>query len=94
MPIEFNGLISTRESSEVRFSAGPPIDREYTRQITRAHEDSDFDKVLIGSGSFFPEATQVAAYAADDSSAPAEAHVAKTTNEDLAILVTVCTRSP
>jgi alkanesulfonate monooxygenase len=67
MPIEFIGLISTRESSEVRFSAGPPIDREYTRRITRAHEDSDFDRVLIGSGSFFPEATQVAAYAAQHS---------------------------
>jgi alkanesulfonate monooxygenase len=67
MPIEFIGLISTKESSETRFSAGPPINREYTRRITRAHEDSDFDKVLIGSGSFFPEATQVAAYAAQHS---------------------------
>jgi alkanesulfonate monooxygenase len=67
MPIEFIGLISTKESSEIRYSAGPPIDREYTRRITRAHEDSDFDKVLIGSGSFFPEATQVAAYAAQHS---------------------------
>ena len=67
MPIEFIGLISTKESSETRYTAGPPIDREYTRRITRAHEDSDFDKVLIGSGSFFPEATQVAAYAAQHS---------------------------
>jgi alkanesulfonate monooxygenase len=67
MPIEFIGLISTKESSEIRYSAGPPIDREFTRRITRAHEDSDFDRVLIGSGSFFPEATQVAAYAAQHS---------------------------
>jgi alkanesulfonate monooxygenase len=67
MPIEFIGLISTKESSEIRFTAGPPIDRAYTRRITRAHEDSDFDRVLIGSGSFFPEATQVAAYAAQHS---------------------------
>ena len=40
------------------------INREYTRRITRAHEDADFDKVLIGTASVFPEGTQVAAYAA------------------------------
>jgi alkanesulfonate monooxygenase len=67
MPIEFIGLISTKETSETRVAGGPPIDREFTRRITRAHEDSDFDRVLIGSGSFFPEATQVAAYAAQHS---------------------------
>ena len=67
MPIEFIGLISTKDASETRFAAGPVIDREYTRRITRAHEDSDFDRVLIGTGSAWPEATQVAAYAAQHS---------------------------
>jgi alkanesulfonate monooxygenase len=67
MPIEFIGLIDTREQSEIRRSNGPIVDREYTRKITRAHEDADFDKVLIGTASMWPEGTQVAAYAAQHS---------------------------
>jgi alkanesulfonate monooxygenase len=67
MPIELIGLIATQEASETHAADGPPIDREYTRRITRAHEDAGFDRVLIGSGSMFPEATQVAAYAAQHS---------------------------
>jgi len=65
--IEFIGLIDTREQSEIKRSPGPVIDREYTRRITRAHEDAGFDKVLIGTASIFPEGTQVAAYAAQHS---------------------------
>jgi alkanesulfonate monooxygenase len=65
--IEFIGLIDTREQSEIKRSPGPVIDRDYTRRITRAHEDADFDKVLIGTASMFPEGTQVAAYAAQHS---------------------------
>jgi alkanesulfonate monooxygenase len=67
LTIEFIGLIDTREQSEIKRSPGPVIDREYTRRITRAHEDADFDKVLIGTASMFPEGTQVAAYAAQHS---------------------------
>jgi alkanesulfonate monooxygenase len=67
MSIEFIGLIDTREQSEIKRAPGPIIDREYTRRITRAHEDAGFDKVLIGTASVFPEGTQVAAYAAQHS---------------------------
>ncbi|MDX6599614.1 MAG: alkanesulfonate monooxygenase [Gaiellales bacterium] len=67
MSIEFIGLIDTREQSEIKRAPGPVIDREYTRRITRAHEDAGFDKVLIGTASVFPEGTQVAAYAAQHS---------------------------
>ena len=67
MSIEFIGLIDTREQSEIKRAPGSVIDREYTRRITRAHEDAGFDKVLIGTASVFPEGTQVAAYAAQHS---------------------------
>lgn len=65
MSVEFIGLISTTDGSESRpgWSAGA-VDHAYTRRIARAHEDSDFDQVLIGYGSGFPDGAQVAAYAA------------------------------
>jgi alkanesulfonate monooxygenase len=64
MPVEFIGLISTRDSSETRVKPGPTIDRDHVRRLTRAHEDSDFDRVLIGYMSGHPDGLQVAAYAA------------------------------
>jgi alkanesulfonate monooxygenase len=64
MPVEFIGMISTREASEIRHSAGPPVDRDYVRRFARAHEDAGFDRVLIGYSSSQPDGTQVAAYAA------------------------------
>jgi alkanesulfonate monooxygenase len=39
------------------------IDPSYVARFARAHEDAGFDRVLIGYGSFWPEGTQVAAYA-------------------------------
>jgi alkanesulfonate monooxygenase len=64
MPIEFIGMISTRDQSEIRRSRGPVVDRDYVRRFARAHEDAGFDRVLIGYGSSQPDGTQVAAYAA------------------------------
>jgi alkanesulfonate monooxygenase len=64
MPIEFIGMISTRDQSEIRGATGPVVDRDYVRRFARAHEDAGFDRVLIGYGSSQPEGTQVAAYAA------------------------------
>ena len=64
MPVEFIGMISTRDQSEIRRSRGPVIDRDYVRRFARAHEDAGFDRVLIGYGSSQPDGTQVAAYAA------------------------------
>jgi alkanesulfonate monooxygenase len=64
MPVEFIGMISTRDQSEIRRSREPVIDRDYVRRFARAHEDAGFDRVLIGYGSSQPDGTQVAAYAA------------------------------
>ena len=64
MTVEFIGMISTRDQSEIRRSHGPVIDRDYVRRFARAHEDAGFDRVLIGYSSSQPDGTQVAAYAA------------------------------
>jgi alkanesulfonate monooxygenase len=64
MPVEFIGMISTRDQSEIRRSHGPVVDRGYVRRFARAHEDAGFDRVLIGYSSSQPDGTQVAAYAA------------------------------
>jgi len=64
MPVEFIGMISTRDQSEIRRSSGPAVDRDYVRRFARAHEDAGFDRVLIGYASSQPDGTQVAAYAA------------------------------
>jgi alkanesulfonate monooxygenase len=64
MPVEFIGMIGTKDESEIRLSPGPVIDPDYVRRFARAHEDAGFDRVLIGYSSTRPEGTQVAAYAA------------------------------
>jgi alkanesulfonate monooxygenase len=64
MPVEFIGMISTKDQSETRLNRGPVIDKDYTRRFTRAHEDAGFDRVLIGYASSQPDGIQVAAYAA------------------------------
>lgn len=64
MTVEFIGLISTSDFSETRLRPGPAVDRDYVRRLARAHEDSDFDRVLIGYASGQPDGLQVAAYAA------------------------------
>ncbi len=64
MPVEFIGMIGTRDQSEIRRSAGPVLDRDYVRRFARAHEDAGFDRVLIGYASSQPDGAQVAAYAA------------------------------
>src|ERR1700742_310668 len=64
MPVEFIGMISTRDPSEHRRARGPVVDRDYVRRFSRAHEDAGFDRVLIGYASTQPDGTQVAAYAA------------------------------
>ena len=64
MPVEFIGMIGTKDQSEIRHTAGPVIDRDYVRRFSRAHEDAGFDRVLIGYASTQPDGAQVAAYAA------------------------------
>ena len=64
MPVEFIGMIATKDGSETRLGRGPIIDKDFTRRFVRAHEDAGFDRVLIGYASSHPDGTQVAAYAA------------------------------
>ena len=64
MPVEFIGMIGTKNESEIRLTAGPVIDPDYVKRFARAHEDAGFDRVLIGYSSSRPDGTQVAAYAA------------------------------
>jgi alkanesulfonate monooxygenase len=64
MPVEFIGMIGTRDQSETRPARGPVIDRDYLRRFARAHEDAGFDRVLIGYSSSQPDGLQVAGYAA------------------------------
>src|ERR1700712_299155 len=62
--LELLGMIGTADSSEIRPYSGPVIDAEYTRTFAKAHEDGDFDRVLIGYGSNRPDGIQVAAHVA------------------------------
>src|ERR1700755_1846046 len=64
MPVELIGLISTKDQSETHDSGGPLIDRDYVRRFAQAHEDSGFDRVLVGYASGAPDNLQVTAYAA------------------------------
>jgi alkanesulfonate monooxygenase len=65
MSVEFIGAIFHRPGSEsTGFAAGPSIDRRFLRRFVQAHEDGDFDRVLVAVMSSMPESTQVAAYAA------------------------------
>jgi alkanesulfonate monooxygenase len=57
-------MINTKDVSETRFAAGPPIDVGYTRRFIVAHEHAGFDKVLINSGSPQPDGMQIAAFGA------------------------------
>jgi alkanesulfonate monooxygenase len=62
--VEFIGMIGTHEVSEIRARQGPFLQPDFVQRIARAHEDSNFDRVLVGYGSSSAEGTQVAAYAA------------------------------
>jgi alkanesulfonate monooxygenase len=66
MSVEFIGMIFHRPGSDLKaFTASDLlIDRHYVRRFAQVHEDSDFDRVLIGTASLAPEGSQVAAYAA------------------------------
>lgn len=63
-PVEFIGLISTTSGSEVAPSSGGPVDPRWVRTISRAHEEGDFDRCLIGYFADAPDGWQTAAFAA------------------------------
>ncbi len=53
-------MIATRASSETRTADGPLIDVAFTREFARVHEESGFDRVLIGYYSDAPDGFVVA----------------------------------
>src|SRR5271170_6614014 len=70
MPVEFIGMVGTREASEIKgplvdgpvvdWTEGSVIEPGYLEEIARAHEEADFDRVLIGYGAVSPEGWAVA----------------------------------
>ena len=63
-PIEFIGMIQGQKVSEIHPARGPAIDRDYVRAFAQAHEQADFDRVLVPHHSTSPDATLTVAYAA------------------------------
>jgi alkanesulfonate monooxygenase len=65
------GMVGTRDASEIKgpltdgpvvdWLDGPVIDSGYLADISRAHDEADFDRVLVGYGAVAPEAWMVAA---------------------------------
>jgi alkanesulfonate monooxygenase len=70
MPVEIIGMVGTRDASEIKgplvdgpvvdWMDGPVIDPGYLAEISRAHEDAGFDRVLVGYGAVGPEGWAVA----------------------------------
>jgi alkanesulfonate monooxygenase len=64
-------MVGTRDASEIKgpltdgpvvdWMDGPVIDSGYLAEISRAHDEADFDRVLVGYGAVAPEAWMVAA---------------------------------
>ena len=71
MPVEIIGMVGTRDASEIKgplvdgpvvdWMDGPVIDPDYLVDISRAHDEGGFDRVLIGYGAVGPEGWAVAA---------------------------------
>jgi alkanesulfonate monooxygenase len=64
MSVEFIGMIGTQAASETHPPRGPAIDIEYVRRFAQVHEQSDFDRILIGYFSNAADGFIVAQYAA------------------------------
>ena len=63
MPIEILGMIATAPGSESKKLEGPIIDPDFVREFSRAHEQSGFDRVLIGYSASSPDGFAIAASA-------------------------------
>ena len=63
-PIEFIGMIQSRNASEIHAPEGPAIDRDYVSAFAQAHEQAGFDRILVPHHSTGPDATLTVAYAA------------------------------
>jgi alkanesulfonate monooxygenase len=64
MSVEFIGMIGARMASEIHPPQGLAIDPDYVRRFAQAHEEADFDRILIGYFTNGPDGFLVAAYAA------------------------------
>ena len=64
MSVEFIGMIGTQPASEIHPPRGPAIDVDYVRRFAQAHEESGFDRILIGYFSNGADGFIVAQYAA------------------------------
>jgi alkanesulfonate monooxygenase len=62
MGVEFIGMIAPQEYSEILPPHGPVADPDFTIRFAKAHEDSDFDRVLIGYFSTAPDGFIVASW--------------------------------
>ncbi len=70
MPVQMIGMVGTREASEIKgplvdgpvvdWMDGPVVDPKYLVNIAQAHENSGFDRVLIGYGAVAPEGWAIA----------------------------------
>lgn len=60
--VEFIGMVGTHEVSEIHARDGDYVQPEFLRVFARAHEESGFDRVLIGYGSGMADGTQVGAF--------------------------------
>jgi alkanesulfonate monooxygenase len=71
MSVEIIGMVGTRDASEIKgplvdgpvvdWMDGPVIDPGYLVDISQAHEEAGFDRVLVGYGAVAPEGWAVAA---------------------------------
>jgi alkanesulfonate monooxygenase len=70
MPVEIIGMVGTKDASEIKgplvdgpvvdWIDGPVIEPGYLEDISRAHDDGGFDRVLVGYGAVGPEGWAVA----------------------------------
>lgn len=71
MSVEIIGMVGTRDASETQgplvdgpvadWTEGPVVDPAYLVDISKAHDEAGFDRVLIGYGAVGPEGWAVAA---------------------------------
>jgi alkanesulfonate monooxygenase len=71
MSVEIIGMVGTRDASEIKgplvdgpvvdWMDGPVIDPDYLVDISQAHDEGGFDRVLVGYGAVAPEGWAVAA---------------------------------
>lgn len=63
-PVEFIGFVGPSPFTEVEEWSGPVLDPGYIAELGKAHEDGDFDRVLLGYGADRPDNWQIAGYLA------------------------------